>query len=214
MLSREEILIPARFACTVAHLVMVLTAAYDVAGAVVRAEPTSTTASRLGDLEVRVLVPHAPCCERAQPGCCLTPARLFRLPPAPKNKPSHRGTHRRAAGTPAALRILRAGHLAVLLDIGRRQRQGWLRSMTGASFALFALEFAGIFGGVSLFLPKVNTLSTLLHFFGFVFTALYLGAAWDVKSFAWIFSFCSVLPALAEALAAFAVFKLKIVQWG
>ena len=86
--------------------------------------------------------------------------------------------------------------------------------MTGASFALFALEFAGIFGGVSLFLPKVNTLSTLLHFFGFVFTALYLGAAWGVKSFAWIFSFCSVLPALAEALAAFAVFKLKIVQWG
>ena len=83
----------------------------------------------------------------------------------------------------------------------------------GASLALFAVELVGVFAGVSLFLPKINALSTLLHFFGFVLTALYLAAHWRVRSFAWIFSFCSVVPAFLEAVAAFAVFKLKIVQY-
>lgn len=91
--------------------------------------------------------------------------------------------------------------------------EDWLESMVGASLALFAVELVGVFAGVSLFLPKINALSTLLHFFGFVLTALYLAAHWRVRSFAWIFSFCSVVPAFLEAVAAFAVFKLKIVQY-
>ena len=92
--------------------------------------------------------------------------------------------------------------------------RGKLEGLAWAAVACFVLEFAGLFSGMSMFFPTVNSLNVLLHFVGVVTTALFItNDSWSVSSYTSIFVFCHAFPALLEIAVAFAVLKFKTVPF-
>lgn len=89
-----------------------------------------------------------------------------------------------------------------------------LESLAWAAVGCFILEFIGLFSGMSMFFPTVNSFNVLLHFVGIVLTALFVtNDSWGVGSYTSIFVFCHALPALLEIAVAFAVLKFKTVPF-
>lgn len=107
-----------------------------------------------------------------------------------------------------------------------------------SAIALFAVEFVGLFSGLSMFASGYNTLSTALHFTGMVLVGHFVNQVrhrrgrkalpaarpafargargltrrpqpWRLDSFNYLFGFFSVLPSVMEAGLAAAFFRFK-----
>lgn len=75
-------------------------------------------------------------------------------------------------------RLLNASH-TVALPLRRLQSAVW------AALACFALEYATLFSGVSLFFRTLNCSHILLHFVGAILTALFYTQASSSSRMAW-----------------------------
>ncbi|XP_062871685.1 transmembrane protein 107 like [Trichomycterus rosablanca] len=86
-----------------------------------------------------------------------------------------------------------------------------LRLVVGLSvtLGLSALELAGFFSGVSMFNNNQGLLSTACHASGAISLLFFLFEQWTCTLYWWIFSFCSVIPAIYEIILFIAVIGLK-----
>ncbi|KAK3277140.1 hypothetical protein CYMTET_14833 [Cymbomonas tetramitiformis] len=88
-----------------------------------------------------------------------------------------------------------------------------LQAQATTSTVCFVLEFVGMFSGVSLFFPTLNSFYIFLHINGTLYVGLFIGLHWGLKWYTWFFLLFSLLPALIEMLVCFAVFKLKMREY-
>mmetsp|Transcript_11671 Transcript_11671/g.15860 ORF Transcript_11671/g.15860 Transcript_11671/m.15860 type:complete len:139 (-) Transcript_11671:112-528(-) len=88
-----------------------------------------------------------------------------------------------------------------------------LTALAWTSLVCFLIEIAGIFSGVSLFLPTVCSFYILLHFIGTILVLLFVALHWEVPTFTFLFIFFSGLPAVLEMMVAFGVLKLKLMEY-
>jgi hypothetical protein len=91
--------------------------------------------------------------------------------------------------------------------------QSNLEGLAWTSLIFFAVEFAGMFTGVSLFMPTANAYYIFSHFFGALFVGLFVCLNWEISSYHWLFTLFSFFPALCEACLAFAVTQLSVMQY-
>ena len=91
--------------------------------------------------------------------------------------------------------------------------QSNLEGLAWTSLIFFAVEFAGMFTGVSLFMPTANAYYIFSHFFGALFVGLFVCLNWEISSYHWFFTLFSFFPALCEACLAFAVTQMNIMQY-
>jgi hypothetical protein len=73
------------------------------------------------------------------------------------------------------------------------------------ALALIFVELAGFLSGVSMFSPSVALLSMAAHASASVALAYFCLDVWDCNLYWWVFSLCSVLPALAELMLTLAI---------
>lgn len=88
-----------------------------------------------------------------------------------------------------------------------------LEGLSWTSLIFFAVEFTGMFTGVSLFMPTANAYYIFSHFFGALFVGLFVCLNWEITAYHWFFALFSFLPALTEACIAFAVTQMNIMQY-
>eukprot|EP00243_Klebsormidium_subtile_P003026 TRINITY_DN16162_c0_g1_i1.p1 TRINITY_DN16162_c0_g1~~TRINITY_DN16162_c0_g1_i1.p1 ORF type:complete len:172 (-),score=21.20 TRINITY_DN16162_c0_g1_i1:181-696(-) len=88
-----------------------------------------------------------------------------------------------------------------------------LLALSAISMVCFVAEFLGTFSGVSLFLPKINGLYIWLHFVGAVLLSFFVSQHWELTWFVYIVVFCNIVPTLVEICVAFALFKLKLMEY-
>ena len=88
-----------------------------------------------------------------------------------------------------------------------------LRLYAYASVLCFVLELAGTFSGVSLFFPIVSTWYVLAHFSGAVLVGLFAAEKWDLGWFPVFFYVFSAIPCLVEGVVAFAVLKMRVLEY-
>jgi len=81
------------------------------------------------------------------------------------------------------------------------------------SIVCFGIEYIGLFSGVSMFLPTVSVMYIAAHSVGTVLVGLFSTEVWDLDYFSWFFGFFSLIPAATEALMAFLVLKLNILDY-
>ena len=91
--------------------------------------------------------------------------------------------------------------------------QSNLEGLAWTSLIFFAVEFAGMFTGVSLFMPTANAYYIFSHFFGALFVGLFVCLNWEIGSYHAVFTLFSFFPALCEACLAFAVTQMNIMQY-
>ena len=91
--------------------------------------------------------------------------------------------------------------------------QSNLEGLAWTSLIFFAIEFAGMFAGVSLFMPTANAYYIFSHFFGAVFVGLFVCLNWEIASYHWFFTLFSFFPALCETALAFAVTQMSVMQY-
>ncbi|KAM9852483.1 transmembrane protein 107-like isoform 2-T2 [Aulostomus maculatus] len=77
------------------------------------------------------------------------------------------------------------------------------------TLALFAVELAGFFSGVSMFNNCQSLLSTGVHASASVALLFFQFEQWECHIYWWILAICSVLPASVEILLFIAIFGLK-----
>ena len=220
----EDVTLPARFLTTTAHLIATLTIVYDAVRA--RAEPPlrsrsgpaprrapRSTESLNGNGNVRCaafsLAPlssteglrrRARATSRKK-SSCVGPRAFLTLPREPRfPRLRHRqeDTTRRALGSDQT-------------DLAKWQSN--LEGLAWTSLIFFAVEFAGMFTGVSLFMPTANAYYIFSHFFGALFVGLFVCLNWEISSYHWFFTLFSFFPALCEACLAFAVTQMNIMQY-
>ncbi|KAF6260695.1 hypothetical protein COO60DRAFT_1269252 [Scenedesmus sp. NREL 46B-D3] len=75
-----------------------------------------------------------------------------------------------------------------------------LSSVAYAAIACFALEYAGLFLGVSIFMRTHSCLYILLHFVGAILTGLMYTNAWSAGALLAVVLVTSCLPAVLELL--------------
>ena len=88
-----------------------------------------------------------------------------------------------------------------------------LEGMALTSIFFFCVEFLGMFTGVSLFMPSANVFYIFAHFFGALFTGLFVTLQWDLQAYPWMFTLFSFFPAFTESVIAFLVLRLNIMQF-
>uniref|UniRef100_A0A7S0NK65 Transmembrane protein 107 n=1 Tax=Micromonas pusilla TaxID=38833 RepID=A0A7S0NK65_MICPS len=88
-----------------------------------------------------------------------------------------------------------------------------LEGMAYTSIFFFCVEFLGMFTGVSLFMPSANVFYIFAHFFGALFTGLFVTLQWDLQAYPWMFTLFSFFPAFTESVIAFLVLRLNIMQF-
>ena len=88
-----------------------------------------------------------------------------------------------------------------------------LEGLASTSIFFFCVEFLGMFTGVSLFMPSANLFYIFAHFFGALFTGLFVTLQWDLQAYPWLFTLFSFFPAFTESVIAFLVLRLNIMQF-
>lgn len=88
-----------------------------------------------------------------------------------------------------------------------------LEGLAWTSLILFAVEFAGMFSGVSLFMPTANVFYIFAHFWGAVLVGLFVCLEWDIGAFGWLFTLFSLFPAAVECIIGFLVLQTNIMQY-
>ena len=220
----EDVTLPARFLTTTAHLIATLTIVYDAVRA--RAEPHS---ARVPDPPLRAARPA----RRSR----STETETSDVPPSHW----HRSRRRRGFAGARARRRGKSRHVSTTRvsdppreprfpRLRRRQEdttrralgsdqtdlakwQSNLEGLAWTSLIFFAVEFAGMFTGVSLFMPTANAYYIFSHFFGALFVGLFVCLNWEIASYHWCFTLFSFFPALCEACLAFAVTQMNIMQY-
>ncbi|XP_006062962.1 transmembrane protein 107 [Bubalus kerabau] len=77
------------------------------------------------------------------------------------------------------------------------------------TLALFAVELAGFFLGVSMFNSTQSLISIGAHCGASVALAFFIFERWECTTYWYIFVFCSALPAVTEMTLFISVFGLK-----
>eukprot|EP01136_Pigoraptor_vietnamica_P018794 Opistho-1_new@65620 len=80
------------------------------------------------------------------------------------------------------------------------------------TMACFAVEFLGLFRGISLFNASSNMLYIAAHAGAAVALSFFVLDVWEYDTYWYIFGFCSAFPAVIEGLTFFAVYGLKAVD--
>ena len=215
----EDVTLPARFLTTTAHLIATLTIVYDAVRAranalsvrgpgpplrAARASPESLNGNgnvRCAFFELARLRGASPArardvaSSRVRGYACLT---LFANPTSLATNERQEDTTRRALGSDQT-------------DLASWQSN--LEGLAWTSLIFFAVEFAGMFTGVSLFMPTANAYYIFSHFFGALFVGLFVCLNWEISSYHWLFTLFSFFPALCEACLAFAVTQLSVMQY-
>ena len=220
----EDVTLPARFLTTTAHLIATLTIVYDA----VRARANALSARGPGP-PLRAA--------RASPeslnGNGNVRCAFFELA----------GTRRSGEASPARARDVASSRArrvdacltlsvnpTILATTNERQEDttrralgsdqtdlaSWQSNLEGlawTSLIFFAVEFAGMFTGVSLFMPTANAYYIFSHFFGAVFVGLFVCLNWEIASYHWFFTLFSFFPALCETALAFAVTQMSVMQY-
>ncbi|KAJ8021548.1 hypothetical protein HOLleu_38791 [Holothuria leucospilota] len=75
-----------------------------------------------------------------------------------------------------------------------------------------AIEIIGFISGVSMFIHLAGLISTGAHASGSIALSYFLFEEWPCYTFWWIFSFCSVVPALIEVVLLIGIAGLKKVK--
>lgn len=88
-----------------------------------------------------------------------------------------------------------------------------LSGVVYASMACFAIEYASLFLGVSIFMRGLNCLHTLLHTLGAILVSLFYMRAWPVDSMIAFFVLFSLIPAVLEILAFVFVTRFSIFKY-
>ncbi|KAI8467018.1 MAG: transmembrane protein [Monoraphidium minutum] len=88
-----------------------------------------------------------------------------------------------------------------------------LRSLAASALACFAVEYAGLFAGASLFMRGHTCLYIILHFAGAVLTGLFYTRAWAIGAFAVFFAVFNCLPAALELLTLLFVMRVSVVSY-
>ena len=76
--------------------------------------------------------------------------------------------------------------------------QSNLEGLAWTSLIFFGVEFAGMFTGVTLFMPTANTYYIFSHFFGALFVGLFVCLNWEITAYHWFFTLFSFFPALSQ----------------
>ena len=222
----EDVTLPARFLTTTAHLIATLTIVYDA----VRARGTPLR-SRSGPAAPR----RAPRSTESLNGNGNVRCAAFSLAPLSSTE----GLRRRARARDVAEKVVMCRPTRVSdppreprfprLTLDRQEDttrralgsdqtdlakwQSNLEGLAWTSLIFFAVEFAGMFTGVSLFMPTANAYYIFSHFFGALFVGLFVCLNWEIASYHWFFTLFSFFPALCEACLAFAVTQMNIMQY-
>ncbi|XP_064642317.1 transmembrane protein 107-like isoform X1 [Lineus longissimus] len=77
------------------------------------------------------------------------------------------------------------------------------------ALGLFALEFIGFFGGISMFMHSQGLISIAAHCSAAVALTYFLFEQWDIGRYWWVFAFCSCVPGVLEIVVWIAVLGLK-----
>jgi len=93
------------------------------------------------------------------------------------------------------------------LDMDRKDTE--LAAGLGVTIGLLAIEMLGFLSGLSMFSAVQSLLSISLHAAASVAMAYLILDTWDCDLFWWIFSLCSVLPAISELTIVVGVLGLK-----
>jgi len=64
-----------------------------------------------------------------------------------------------------------------------------LEGLAWTSLIFFAIEFAGMFTGVSLFMPTANAYYIFSHFFGALFVGLFVCLNWEITAYVFVRAF-------------------------
>jgi len=93
------------------------------------------------------------------------------------------------------------------LDMDRKDTE--LAAGLGVTIGLLAIEMLGFLSGLSMFSAVQSLLSISLHAAASVAMGYLILDTWDCDLFWWIFSLCSVLPAISELTIVVGVLGLK-----
>jgi len=93
------------------------------------------------------------------------------------------------------------------LDMNRKDTE--LAAGLGVTIGLLAIEMLGFLSGLSMFSAVQSLLSISLHAAASVAMGYLILDTWDCDLFWWIFSLCSVLPAISELTIVVGVLGLK-----
>ena len=77
------------------------------------------------------------------------------------------------------------------------------------AIGLLGIEFIGFLSGLTMFSSSVALLSIITHATASVAMGYFALDVWDCNLYWWIFTFCSVLPALVEIFVMIGVLGLK-----
>ncbi|XP_007457873.1 PREDICTED: transmembrane protein 107 isoform X2 [Lipotes vexillifer] len=77
------------------------------------------------------------------------------------------------------------------------------------TLALFAVELAGFFSGVSMFNSTQSLISIAAHCSASVALSFFVFERWECTTYWYIFVFCSAIPAVTEIALFISVFGLK-----
>ena len=121
---------------------------------------------------------------------------------------------KRLTGTHLTFSTERDGEARAGLGPVRIQhRTDFIGGHGATSIFFFCVEFLGMFTGVSLFMPSANVFYIFAHFFGALFTGLFVTLQWDLQAYPWMFTLFSFFPAFTESVIAFLVLRLNIMQF-
>lgn len=92
------------------------------------------------------------------------------------------------------LYVTRGGNIRASLPLNDSFNFGAYNASVTAALALtwvcFAIEFAGLFLGLSMFLSKANSLYVCAHFTAIILCCIFMTQAWPSNSYWYIFGFC------------------------
>jgi len=77
------------------------------------------------------------------------------------------------------------------------------------TLGLFIIEFAGFFGGISMFMPTQSLLSISAHLSAAVTLSYFVFETWSCDMFWYVFGFCSCMPAIFEIFLMIGVLAFK-----
>ncbi|KAK9823206.1 hypothetical protein WJX72_001094 [[Myrmecia] bisecta] len=88
-----------------------------------------------------------------------------------------------------------------------------LAGLAWTAVACFAVEFVGLFTGISIFFTTANCFYIFCHFVGTILVALFVGEHWSIDTYIYFFVLFNALPCIVELLIAFCVLRLRLTEY-